>query len=758
MPVVSLDALALRRELMETKARLEDIERRQKRTERAMDALREVLSALPDPVEVIGEDLHIQFANRASRARHGEATEGTPYYRTLLEKDAPPEACPVITALRESREVRLTSNRGGQAIEVVVSPTTLSDGRGAVVRTSRVVGSAVSRDGDTVEARDSAPRRAQMEAVALGIVRDMESMREIAAITSKTLNTGRLFARLLPVLAERLDAPVVLYYQLDAGARRFALQGAITPDIPSAPPEHLGGGDHASLRTVLDIDAAYLNVADITEPSALPENVLAYLGRAAVTGAVVVPVRSTAARHGALIVARTDGPSLSGEHDRLLSAVSQLLGSAIERNNLVRSLKRNVTTVMDLQRAGMSVTTSEDIESVFSRLARAAIGVLNFAAMNVRVMGVHGYADGFARSYPGPFSIDAALQEEATRASGSAIESGEMEILAVEGSVRMVVDESTDSRLTRCHSITVVPMYVGERIHGVVQLFAGHRREDNIAMKPVLRTLVDHAAAALLQCDRAAQMQDQLEAAARSAHAGDDHVEGIGDLMSRVHELNNYLSPALHHAERINTGDPSLDAIRRSAATIQSYLTLSGETLRTMLELLDPASARNFQGFPVAPPRPPEGEGGTADHGSTWSSVAGNDGEARSRTGRVLVAIDHGPTRGDLVGLLSGVGHEVTPAESAAEVLAALGAQPFDCVLCGVALPGMDDGAFLTVLGERHPGVRGRIVLVATEEEAGHWHSVGTGIPCIEPPHSIEKVIGAVREAMTRETADGTHG
>ena len=70
----------------------------------------------------------------------------------------------------------------------------------------------------------------------------------------RTLNTGRLFTRLLPVLSERLDAPVVLYYQHDEGAHRFALQGAITPDIPSAPPEHLAGEDHSALRSVLRQD------------------------------------------------------------------------------------------------------------------------------------------------------------------------------------------------------------------------------------------------------------------------------------------------------------------------------------------------------------------------------------------------------------------------------------------------------------------------------------------------------------------------
>jgi len=758
MPVVSLDALALRRELIDAKTRLEDFARRQKRTERAMDALRDVLSALPDPVEVIGEDLHIQFANRASRERYREDPEGTPYFRTLLGKDAPPEACPVITALRENREIRLTSTRDGQSIEVVVAPTVLSGGQKAVVRTSRAVGELIARDTNTPEgSRPAAAKRAEIEAVALGVVRDMESMREIAAITSQTLNTGRLFTRLLPVLSDRLDAPVVLYYQHDVGARRFALQGAITPDIPSTPPEHLAGEDHVSLLTVLDIDAAYLNFASVSEQSALPENVLAYLTRAGVTGAVVVPARSPASRHGALIVARTGGLAISGEHDRLLSAVSQLLGSAIERNNLVRSLKRNVTTVMDLQRAGMAVTTSDDIESVFTRLAHAAIHVLNFAAMKVRVMGVHGHPDGFASSYPGPFTVDGALLDETTRASGSAIESGEMEIVAADGSLRMMVDESADSRLTRCRSVTVVPMYVGERIHGVVQLFAGHAREEIVAMKPVLRTLVDHAAAALLHCDRLGEMRERLDTEA-PAQPDDDEGTSTGDLMSRMHELNNYLSPALYHAEQIGTGEVPVESIRRSAATIQSYLTLCGETLRTVLELLDPGSARNFQSEPATGPTPaPE-----PDVDSTWSSVAGSSPEEdeRPRTGRILVAVGHSATRQDLLGLLSGAGHEVTPTADAAEVVAALGAQPFDCIVCGLGLPGMDDGAFVSMLSEQYPGVRDRIVLVATEDASAgsNWHAAGAGIPCIEPPLTIEKVIGAVRNALMRETADGTHG
>jgi CheY-like chemotaxis protein len=142
--------------------------------------------------------------------------------------------------------------------------------------------------------------------------------------------------------------------------------------------------------------------------------------------------------------------------------------------------------------------------------------------------------------------------------------------------------------------------------------------------------------------------------------------------------------------------------------------------------------------------------------------VAGNDAdsEERPRVGRILVAVGHEPTREDLVGVLSAAGHEVTPAADAAQVLAALGAQPFDCILCGLGLPGMDDGAFVSMLSDQYPGVRDRIVLVATEDATAgsNWHAAGTGIPCIEPPLTIENVIGAVREALPRETADGTHG
>ena len=165
---------------------------------------------------------------------------------------------------------------------------------------------------------------------------------------------------------------------------------------------------------------------------------------------------------------------------------------------------------------------------------------------------------------------------------------------------------------------------------------------------------------------------------------------------------------------------------------------------------------------PVNEPAPePEPETETTSD-STWSSVAGSESreEHPSPTGRILVAVGHDATREDLVGLLSGAGHEVTPATDAAEVLAAMGAQPFDCVLCGLGLPGMDDGAFVPMLSEQYPGVRDRIVLVATDDAsaASNWHAAGTGIPCIEPPLSIEKVIGAVRHALTRDTADGTHG
>ena len=78
---------------------------------------------------------------------------------------------------------------------------------------------------------------------------------------------------------------------------------------------------------------------------------------------------------------------------------------------------------------------------------------------------------------------------------------------------------------------------------------------------------------------------------------------------------------------------------RRSAATIQSYLTLCGETLRTVLELLDPGSARNFQSEP-APESAPEPDAKPVA-GDTWSSVAGNESseDERPRMGRIPVHV-----------------------------------------------------------------------------------------------------------------------
>jgi hypothetical protein len=181
----SLSALKLRRELLDARTELETISRKLLRTENALDSLSGFLTLIPDPIEIVAEDLLVLFANESSKKlHHNPRIEGTLYYQSVLGTECPPDDHPIHTALRENRGISFSTVYGrGDVYETAVTPTTLSDGRRAAFCISKPVvlsGTAlpdeegVETDG-VVDTAESAPDETTL-------------LRRIARLSTRTLD------------------------------------------------------------------------------------------------------------------------------------------------------------------------------------------------------------------------------------------------------------------------------------------------------------------------------------------------------------------------------------------------------------------------------------------------------------------------------------------------------------------------------------------------------------------------------------------
>ncbi|MCH7548051.1 MAG: hypothetical protein IH969_00700 [Candidatus Krumholzibacteriota bacterium] len=336
MSVVSLDALAQRRALKDKTDALESAKHRVRRAEGALRSLRDILSTLPDPVEVIGEDLLIHFANRSSQERHGGALEGKPYYSALFDHDTPPENSPVLVALRENRELTVETIWDGLPEETHLSPTTLSGGQRAVVRHTRAVRSGASGASGAADADEPHP------------FREMEWLRRVALATVGPTRTEAMFTQLLPVLVEAFDALVVLYYHNGDSSKRFARLGVASAGKMGDTPEEIKGRDYGDLKRAITADVTFLRVRDMTSENALPESFRTWLSGIGTEEVLLVPVRTHRERHGALVIARGAHPgALPGPQDQLLRALPEIIGTAIERNFVLRCIERGLSALLN---------------------------------------------------------------------------------------------------------------------------------------------------------------------------------------------------------------------------------------------------------------------------------------------------------------------------------------------------------------------------------------------------------------------------
>jgi|GEM_PF-6037985 len=535
MSVVTLDTLSQRRALLETKRELDDAQRRLVRTEKALSSLRDVLSLLPDPVEVIGEDLLVYFANRASRARCGGNPEGQPYHTLLTGRHGTPENCPVRVALEENREIRMrqTGATGAQE-EIVITPTRLAGGQRAVMRFTRTWGQPPAKESTepsrtttgadrtrpapseeaalhTPKGPDTADGKSERDTARIEQWADVEALREWSTLAAHNINTNRFLGRILPCIAAHFHVDRLLYYRFDGRARRFSLDGEWSGDGEYAPaPVSITHGEYRTLRRIVEADVPYLHTGDAFE--ALPAALADLLGRDHMRDSVVLPVRSALSTHGALVASFRQSFTARGGDDQLLRALAQILGAAIERNGLIRTLKRNVSTLVDLQRAGRGIAGATDLGAAFDLLGRTLVGTLRFSAARTRITGAGLPANSYLHSYPGPFHTNGDLSQAIVEASATAVARNEIEILESDQTLRLVVDRGYESQLAQCRSVTIVPVHVNATCFGVIQLFSRHTREEVIAMKSVVRTFVRHAETALKQSLTVGALRDELDA------------------------------------------------------------------------------------------------------------------------------------------------------------------------------------------------------------------------------------------------------
>ena len=339
MPVVSLDALAQRRALKDKTDALESAKHRLRRAEAALRSLQDVLAALPDPVEVIGEDLLVHYANPASCARHGDNFVGKPYQTVLLGANAPPEDGPVLVAFREDREVRAEVEWEGVREEILLIPTKLSGGQRAVVRYTRPLAGAAAEEPLTEE--HPAP-----EAVPF---REIEWLRRVSLAAVGPTRTEVMLEKLLPVLVEAFDARIVLYYHNGDSSNRFARLGVASagPEIGYIP-EQIGGRDYGDLKRAIASDAIFLRVTRMESENALPDSLREWLAGVGVEEVLLVPVRTNRERHGALVIGRPGFPgALPGPQDQLLRALPEIIGTAIERNFVLRCIERGLSALLN---------------------------------------------------------------------------------------------------------------------------------------------------------------------------------------------------------------------------------------------------------------------------------------------------------------------------------------------------------------------------------------------------------------------------
>ena len=564
MPSLTFDTLKTRRALQDRTREVEALERRLKRTENARDALLCALSAMPDAIEIIGDDLLVHFANAASRSRCGAAPEQRHYYEALLGKEAPDEDCPVLAVLRDDqpRTVAIADTDGGG--EIVVVPTMLSTGQRAVIRQTRPVSSSAQAD----EPIDT-PANSQQRSM------DLEALRDAALITAQSINTPRMIARCLPGIHQHVGATCTLFYADDEIARRFTCTAG-EGDNETPVPVTLEGIEYKEFRNSIGIDAPFLRIDDI-KTSTLPESLQEYFLRANIREVILIPAATRLARYGALLIGSVAPRNVVAFDDgKYLAALGQITGAAIERNRLVAALKKNVATAIDLQNAGMKVAATHDPEPAIAIIARTLVNVLGFSAVSAKIDSTGEAQPAFTVIYPERFSLPEPLAADIVEASHRVASRQAPEFIGADTSIR-VNDVDNGARTVRCRCVAVFPVALDGYGSGVLQLFSDKKRDDVVAMQSALSPLIAHAGVAAGQSNVVKGLERALGEALTESSTIASLLDTIDEAAIVVSESGDIVRSNLSFDNMVGHGTPYRPALsellfQRSDATTPSPL------------------------------------------------------------------------------------------------------------------------------------------------------------------------------------------
>lgn len=113
---------------------------------------------------------------------------------------------------------------------------------------------------------------------------------------------------------------------------------------------------------------------------------------------------------------------------------------------------------------------------------------------------------------------------------------------------------------------------------------------------------------------------------------------------------------------------------------------------------------------------------------------------------RVLVVDDEEPLRLLLQEALSAAGYEVECAGDGEAALDMVRGRAYDIILCDLRMPGMSGEDFYAAIGNIAPQLQGRIVFSTGDTAASRSADflLGTGLPLLEKPFSIRKMLDVV--------------
>jgi hypothetical protein len=139
-----------------------------------------------------------------------------------------------------------------------------------------------------------------------------------------------------------------MYYHGDERAKRYVRLGAAAIEELEPTPAEIRGPGFVDLDRALAADVPFVRVTDMSLGSSLPEVLHTWSASCAIEEMILVPVSTARTRHGAVVIARRKSDDvIPGPQDQLLRAIPEVIGTAIERNVVLRTIERGVSALLD---------------------------------------------------------------------------------------------------------------------------------------------------------------------------------------------------------------------------------------------------------------------------------------------------------------------------------------------------------------------------------------------------------------------------